>query len=71
MCRFVGDEGVEFTITECGLVYREVRTNVFRVEYPLFGMVFLIPRMKVGEVVFVLLFKFLRVNTVGYRYRRE
>lgn len=71
MCSFVGDDGVEFTIAECGLVYREMCPDVLGVEYPFFGMFFLIPCMKVGEVVFVLFFKFFRVNIVGYRYRRE
>lgn len=71
MSCLVGDNGVQLSVRERCLINREMRAEVVGEQEPLFGVFFLCPLFEVAQMIFVLFFKFLRLETVRSRDRRE
>ena len=67
MLCFVGDDGVELAIREFGFVDGKPTSDVVRKQHPQLGMILLIPRVKVTQVITILFFECLDLKFVRDR----
>ena len=66
MSRFVGEHSVKFTVGYFHFIDGKFGANIVRKQHPAFGVVFLIPFVKTGQVVFVLFLKFFNGKLLAF-----